>query len=88
MSMLHVLAKGLANLEISMARASTFTAPTPSIIDVVNTSSPLAPSTMACSQLAYYDRRCCARPDKNGLVLDSTSTTATTLPSTSNPTRG
>ena len=56
MSMLHALAKRLANLEINMARASTFTAPTPSIIDAVNTSSPLAPSTVACSQLALCDR--------------------------------
>ena len=56
MSILHVLAKSLTNLEINMARASTFTAPTPSIIDAVNTSSPLAPSAVACSQLALCDR--------------------------------
>jgi hypothetical protein len=56
MSMLHALAKKLANLEINMARASTFTAPTPSIIDVVNTSSLLAPSTVACSQSTHCDR--------------------------------
>ena len=56
MFMLHALAKRLTNLEINMARASTYMAPTPSIIDAVNTSSPLAPSTVACSQLALCDR--------------------------------
>jgi hypothetical protein len=56
MSMLHALAKRLANLEITMAHASTFTAPTPSIIDAVDTSSPLAPSTVVCGQLAHCDR--------------------------------
>ena len=56
MSILHTLAKRLANQEINMARLSTFTAPTLSIIDAVNTSSPLAPSTVACSQLALCDR--------------------------------
>ena len=54
--MLHALAKRLANLEINMARASTYMAPTPSIIDAVNTSSLFAASTIACSQLALCDR--------------------------------
>jgi hypothetical protein len=49
---MSALTRRLANLEIAMAGASTFTASTPSISDAVNISSLLAPSTVARSQLA------------------------------------
>ncbi|XBI96878.1 hypothetical protein VPH35_033099 [Triticum aestivum] len=52
MAMLHAPASRPANPEITMARTSCFTAPTPSISDAVDTSPSLAPSTAARSQLA------------------------------------